>query len=338
MSEQDSLNKQQWSEPYFSGPRTGFSGNNIDAKDWAPLAHGKNKFGLLDVSDKMPPAPASLDDMEGLLHKSAFGLNNAVHQAFATEDIRNPGQMFTASGSNGDMAEYIGGVVQGTIDATKIVDTSTLVNEPAVKEVLPEMALVELYADYGKIHDPRVPGGITRDDLQAYSKSCSSGNPLRKIAVDYALGHFDKIRQLDGDSPNITKAALEDGLKMFGKAESIKTGLQHRREPDEDVLRYLNDTFDKIRDSRFPGISRFDLQRHFSGDCKSESNEKVLEEFDQIRDMDEADGDRDYQDLWLTRKNSDDITRSDVSTGLASIAYDRAQMHDIQSLFDDWAK
>ena len=187
-------------------------------------------------------------------------------------------------------------------------------------------------------HDSRLPGGITVGDLYTFAKGCDDGDVLKKLVVDYALETFHKIRQLDGDNPDITKSALEDGLKMFSKAESDKAEIVTSSKPDEDVLHFLDANFDKIRNSKFPGISQFDLQRYFSADCNFDKKQKVIEQFDQIRNLDPADGDRDYHSLWFARNNSPDITRSDVSTGLASIVNDRARLRDIQRFFDDWAQ
>ncbi len=334
MSEQDKIASEK---TYDLGVNDGlmevFPGNN----EWPLRLDERERFDRFKEADQIQ-SPSRLEVFNaGERRGAAIGLNLAVHRLYGDENPYLPGDTVTDVGGSTNAASEIAKFVENARSAYKDQDVQALWREPAVKEVFPEIVMAELYNNFDLIHDVRAPGGITRQELQTFADHCGEEKGLNKLVVDYALQHFDKMRHLDGDSTDITKSALEQGQKLFIEAEKARASLDGKRWPDETVLHFLNDNFDKIRDPRFPGISQLDLRRYFSKNCDENLEQVVMGQYYSVKDLDPADGDRNWYSLGFARYNSDDITRSDVTTGLNSIANDRNRSQAIKSLFADWS-
>lgn len=220
-------------------------------------------------------------------------------------------------------------------------DLEQLSRAPEMKQVLPQITMVELQSHFDDVHQKSDSGGITRDELRGYVDHCKEGQDMLSLAAAYALEHFDSIRKLGGNSAGITKDALATGIKQFGDMELEAIDIKNRDQnqlPDPKVLDFLSANFDHIRAQGSSGIDSSDLRLYFSHNCDDALESAVKRNFDKVRAQDPSDGDKNWYTLGLTRSNSDDITRSDIDKGLAAWAADQARSKEITSTFADWAK
>ena len=98
------------------------------------------------------------------------------------------------------------------IRARKEAVKDAVLQSPQIKSVLPEVALLELQADFPSIHDMDKRGGITGSELANYMSRHSGGNELAQLALDYALLETSQLgfKSLDPSA---------DVMRLHGKAE-----------------------------------------------------------------------------------------------------------------------
>lgn len=232
-------------------------------------------------------------------------------------------------------------MVIDSVNAVNVQNTEKLLQDPAAKDVLPHIAMVELQNNFDTIHDSRAPGGITLDELKATMQNCNADNDLLPVAAAYAIKHFDKLSQLDQGKQGITQEGLAKGIAALENMELAKYKIDPenpQRQLDKEALDFLSSNFGKIQDPRFSGISKVDLRRYFSQNCSPDLEKTITQSFDRYRKMDPNDGERSWTSLWLMRNNSDTITASDVRAGLKSIAQDTATMEQIKATMAGWVE
>jgi hypothetical protein len=222
--------------------------------------------------------------------------------------------------------------------------TSRIMARPEVQDILPEIALVGLAANFDDIHDSRRGNVLTKSELQDYITNCKS-NPTDKVALSYALQNFDQLSNLDPDSDGISSKGVAHGIKEFGKLEQEKTALLNLSEL-RPTLTFLSNEFDRIhKDPDFSGISDYELKRYLNNNCSEDATsperayiDRARSNFETISRFDESDGERSWNRFWTVRSNADGITRADINFGLQEIPKRLDEIDQRIRTWDKWVK
>jgi hypothetical protein len=222
-----------------------------------------------------------------------------------------------------------------------------ILDDPAVKRVLPELALVELQKRFNDIHPTNQREGLSKDQLRTYVNTArdldlDSSFDIHAEGLMFALLNLDRFANLDTTSKpgRVTLQAIDEGLRQFGDKEAHI--YQLKLAPDtSSALNYMNDHFDAIQGAGETGLCSASMEHYMratlpEGDPARSMLSDVLDNFDDFSFLDPSDGDRDPARLWVFRGNAKCITHSDIAAGLKQVQANPKLIAELEKYFDTW--
>jgi hypothetical protein len=227
--------------------------------------------------------------------------------------------------------------------------SSSILEDAAVKKVLPELAFIELQQRFDKIHTAGRLDGFTPDELTKYLSTAQDLHAgaslnLHTTALQYVVHNFDRFSQLDRASwpHGVTITAILSGVQQFSETESKISELKLAPYLVKG-LSYLNEHFDALQGAGESGLCKDSLESYMRTVLPKEDPGRailsdVLDSFNDFSYLDPNDGDRLWYKLWLGHGNAECITHRDIAAGLEEVRVNPKKISDLEKVFDSWPK